>query len=92
MARHYYGIELVPASTQGYDGTRDDKKIEVKTTQGTAVALSSGPEHHLVLKLLPDGDLITPLNMRSPALQRCRLTVGLPMKSEATTSGSLWPD
>lgn len=55
LAEHYYGIELAPASTQGYDGTRDGKKVEVKTTQGSAVALSSGPEHLLVLKLLPDG-------------------------------------
>ncbi len=38
LAKHYYGIELAPASPQG-----------------TAVALSSGPEHLLVLKLLPDG-------------------------------------
>lgn len=55
LAKHYYGIELAPASTQGYDGTRDGKRVEVKTTQGAAVALSSGPEHLLVLKLLPDG-------------------------------------
>lgn len=55
LAKHYYGIELSPASTQGYDGTRDGKKVEVKTTQGATVALSSGPEHLLVLKLLPDG-------------------------------------
>ena len=55
LASHYYGVELAPASTQGYDGTRDGKRIEVKATQGSAVALSSGPEHLLVIKLLPDG-------------------------------------
>jgi hypothetical protein len=55
LACHYYGVELAPASTEGYDGTRDGKKIEIKITQGAGVALSSEPEHLLVLKLLPDG-------------------------------------
>jgi len=55
LASHYYGVQLSPASTQGYDGLRDGKKVEVKATQGLAVALSSGPEHLLVLRLLPDG-------------------------------------
>ncbi len=55
LAKHYYGVQLAPASTQGYDGIRDGKKVEVKTTQGDAVSLSSGPEHLLVVRLLPDG-------------------------------------
>jgi hypothetical protein len=55
LASHYYGVELAPASTEGYDGIRDGKKIEIKITQGFGVALSSGPDHLLVLKLLPDG-------------------------------------
>jgi hypothetical protein len=55
IASHYYGIELSPASTQGYDGIREGKRVEVKATQGAAVSLSSGPEHLLVLKLMPDG-------------------------------------
>jgi hypothetical protein len=55
LAKHYYGVQLVPASTQGYDGTRGGKKVEVKVTQGAAVALSSSPEHLLVFRLLPDG-------------------------------------
>ena len=55
LANHYYGVVLTPASTQGYDGIRDGKRVEVKATQGAAVALSSGPEHLLVFKLLPTG-------------------------------------
>ena len=55
LANHYYGVVLSPASTQGYDGIRDGKRVEVKATQGAAVALSSGPEHLLVFKLLPTG-------------------------------------
>ena len=56
LASHYYGVQLAPASTQGYDGVRDGKKVEVKATQGAAVALSSGPEHLLVFRLLPEGN------------------------------------
>jgi hypothetical protein len=56
LASHYYGVQLSPASTQGYDGVRDGKKVEVKATQGASVALSSGPEHLLVFRLLPDGN------------------------------------
>ena len=55
LAKHYYGVQLAPASTQGYDGTRDGKMIEVKRTQGAAVALSSCPEHLIVFRLLPNG-------------------------------------
>lgn len=55
IASHYYGIELARASTEGYDGIRDGIRVEIKTTQGDAIALSSCPEHLLVFKLLPDG-------------------------------------
>jgi hypothetical protein len=55
LASHYYGVELSPASTQGYDGMRNGMRVEVKATQGAAVSLSSGPEHLLVFRLLPDG-------------------------------------
>lgn len=55
LASHYYGVLLSTASNQGFDGTRDGKKVEVKATQGAAVALSSCPEHLLVFKLLPTG-------------------------------------
>ena len=48
-------MRLVPASTQGYDGTRDGKRVEVKATQGAAVSLSSAPDHLLILRLLPNG-------------------------------------
>ena len=69
LAKHFYGLELAPASTQGYDGTRDGKKVEVKTTQGAAVALSSGPEHLLVFRLLPDGSFEEHYNGSGPCLR-----------------------
>lgn len=55
IASHYYGIDLAPASTEGYDGMRDGIRVEIKATQGDAIALTSCPEHLLVFKLLPDG-------------------------------------
>ena len=55
LASHYYDVQLSPASTQGYDGMRNGKRVEVKATQGAAVSLSSGPEHLLVFRLLPNG-------------------------------------
>jgi hypothetical protein len=55
LASHYYGVELTKASTEGFDGVRDGVKVEVKATQGKAVALSSRPEHLIVFKLLKSG-------------------------------------
>lgn len=55
LANHYYGVELNQASTEGYDGLRDGRKVEVKATQGDRVSISSRPEHLLVFRLLPTG-------------------------------------
>ena len=55
LASTYYDIELCRASTEGYDGVREGRKVEVKATQGDRIALSSCPEHLLVFKLNEDG-------------------------------------
>lgn len=55
LASHYYGVKLNRASTEGFDGLRDGIKVEVKTTQGGRVPLSSCPEHLLVFRLHPTG-------------------------------------
>jgi len=55
LASFYYGVKLLPASTQGHDGTCDGKLVQVKATQVLRIALSSEPEHLLVLRLNRDG-------------------------------------
>lgn len=51
LAAYHYGLELLPASSPGADATKEGRKIEIKATQGTRVALRSSPEHLLVLRL-----------------------------------------
>jgi hypothetical protein len=55
LAAHYYGLQLLKASTKGHDAIKDGKLIEIKATQGSSVAFRSSPEHALVLKLNKDG-------------------------------------
>ena len=55
MAAYYYGLELLPASTQGKDATREGKNIEIKATQSERVAFRSEPDHLIVLKLHKKG-------------------------------------
>ena len=54
LASTYYGVELCRASTEGYDGVSQGRKVEVKGTQGERIALSSRTEHLLVFKLSED--------------------------------------
>ncbi|MDG3066589.1 DUF6998 domain-containing protein [Thauera mechernichensis] len=51
LAAHHYGLDLLPASTQGVDALKGEKRVEIKATQGRRVALRCAPEHLLVLKL-----------------------------------------
>jgi hypothetical protein len=55
LASHHYGVELFSASAQGHDGRANGRLVQVKATQGTRVALSSEPEHLLVLRLHKNG-------------------------------------
>ena len=50
-----YGLELMPASNQGFDAVAPDgTKVEIKATQSNSVAFRSAPEHVIVIKILPD--------------------------------------
>jgi hypothetical protein len=55
LAAHYYGINLLAASTQCHDGECGGLMVQVKATQGDRIALSSVPDHLLVLKVNRDG-------------------------------------
>ena len=55
LAAYHYGIELAHASAVCHDGICGTRQVQVKATQGNRVALSSQPEHLLVLKLERDG-------------------------------------
>ena len=55
LAQHYYGLQLLPASTKGRDATVENQSVEIKTTQGDSIALRHEPERLLVLKLNPNG-------------------------------------
>lgn len=51
-----YGLELLTASNKGHDAlTPAGRRVEIKATQGKAVAFRSEPEHAIVIKILPDG-------------------------------------
>jgi hypothetical protein len=57
IAAHDYNLTLLPPSTEGHDAlTADGRRVEIKITQGTRVALRNLPDHLLVLKLRADGE------------------------------------
>ncbi len=63
LAQHHYRIELAGSSAYCHDGTCDGRQVQIKATQGTrGVALSSEPEHLLVLHLKRDGSFIEEYN------------------------------
>jgi hypothetical protein len=55
IAAHFYGLELLPASTKGRDAIIETRYVEIKATQGDTVALRHEPEYLLVLKLHRNG-------------------------------------
>jgi hypothetical protein len=56
FAEYYYGLVLYAPSNPGHDAHVENRKIEIKMTQGDRVALRSGPESLLVFRLLTDGE------------------------------------
>lgn len=63
LASFYYGIKLFDnAAAQGHDGTCGKKRIQIKTTQGNRISISSKPDHLLVLQLKRDGSFIEKYN------------------------------
>jgi hypothetical protein len=55
LAQYHYRIALSGASAYCHDGICDGRQVQIKATQGSRVALSSEPEHLLVLRLKRDG-------------------------------------
>jgi hypothetical protein len=56
-----YGLELKPASNNGFDavlkaGKKEIKQVEIKATQSDRVAFRSCPKHTIIIKILPTGD------------------------------------
>lgn len=62
LARYHYSIELAGASAYCHDGTCNGRQVQIKATQGARIAMSSEPEHLLVLSLLRDGSFIERYN------------------------------
>jgi hypothetical protein len=66
-AAHRYGLALLPAGAAVHDAkNKNDVMVQIKATQGASVALSSEPEHLLVLRLLPDGECVEVFNGPGP--------------------------
>jgi len=57
LAAHYYGLNLLSSSSKDHDAEskEDGRKIQIKVTQKSRVALRGKPEHLLVLSILKDG-------------------------------------
>ncbi|MES2992314.1 MAG: hypothetical protein V4844_12925 [Pseudomonadota bacterium] len=55
LASFHYGVELSAASARCHDGVCGARNVQVKATQGDRIALSSEPEHLLVIRLKRDG-------------------------------------
>ena len=55
LGGYFYGIKLYKASNTKHDGDCSGKEVQIKATQRERIALTSCPEHLLVLSLLQDG-------------------------------------
>jgi hypothetical protein len=62
LAAYYYGVALSQASAECHDGACDNRQVQVKATQGDRVAITSEPEHLLVLRLNRDGSFVEEYN------------------------------
>ena len=70
LAAYHYGLELLPASSQGADALVEGVRVEIKATQGSRVALRSCPEHLLVIKLDREGGFTEIFNGPGDAVWR----------------------
>jgi hypothetical protein len=62
IAAERYGLELLPPSSKTHDATKDGLQVQIKATQGNRIAISSEPEHLLVLRIERDGTSETVYN------------------------------
>jgi hypothetical protein len=52
LAADQYGLDLLPTGTKTHDATAPDGRlVQIKLTQGSAVALRSCPDHMIVLRM-----------------------------------------
>ncbi len=76
------GLELMPASTEGYDAVAPDgRTVAIKTTQRTSVAVQADvevPDHLIVLRIEPGGTVKVVYN--GPAVPAWDLA-GTPQKN-----------
>lgn len=73
VARERYNLILAPSSTETHDAvTQDGWAVQIKTTQTGSMALSSEPDHLLVLFLSPSGELSEVYNgPGAPVWRKC---------------------
>jgi hypothetical protein len=62
LAAYHYGIQLSQASSECHDGICESRQVQVKATQGNRVAITSEPQHLLVLRLNRDGSFVEEYN------------------------------
>lgn len=63
LAARRYGLNLLPASAERHDAmSQDERPVQIKATQGTRIALSSKPDHLIVLRILRDGSIESVFN------------------------------
>ena len=56
IVAEHYGLDLLPNSTKTHDArTKDGKMVQIKSTQVKGIAISSEPDHLIVIRLLSDG-------------------------------------
>ena len=56
LAAEHYGLTLLPNSSETHDAVSDDGRlVQIKATQTKRIAISSEPEHLIVIKLAHNG-------------------------------------
>ena len=54
-AQDAYGMELLPVGTKTHDAVKEDRSIQIKTTQRNSIGISHKPDYLLVLHMGADG-------------------------------------
>lgn len=56
IVAEHYGLTLLPNSAKTHDAkTKDGRMVQIKATQVKGIAISSEPDHLIVIRLLSDG-------------------------------------
>lgn len=57
LVAEYYGLSLLEVGTETHDAiAKDGKLVQIKATQVNRIALSSEPNHLIVIKIYQNGD------------------------------------